>query len=150
MRRIVSYGLMGLLLAVLATPSHSQQDVSGDWTLTFTAQGPGGQSMERSMEFTFVQDGSTVTGTATFAPMGQRPGGGAGRNTPAPTEIEIQDGTIEGDQLTFTVVRTMRQRSITQVYTATVSGNTMEGTIATTGGMRGSAENSFTGVKKES
>ena len=149
MRRIVSYALTGLLLALLAPPIHAQQDVTGDWTFTFTAQGREGEAVERTMEFTFVQDGSTVTGTTVFAPMGRRPGGGGGQNPPPPQEIEIQDGVIEGDQLTFTVVRTMRQRSTTQVYTATVSGNTMEGVIQTTGGMRGSGETSFTGVKNQ-
>jgi hypothetical protein len=150
MRRIVSYGLMGLFLTLLAPPIQAQQNVTGDWVLTYMAQGREGEAVERTMEFTFVQDGSTVTGTTVFAPMGRRPGGGAGQNPPPPQEIEIQEGKIEGDQLTFTVVRTMRQRSTTQVFTATVSGNSMEGTIETTGGMRGSGETAFTGTKKES
>jgi hypothetical protein len=107
--------------------------------------------MERSMEFTFQQNGPTVTGTTVFAPMGQRPGGGGGRNVPEPQEIAIKDGKMEGDKLTFTVARTMAQRNITitMTFAATVSGDNMEGTLTTSGGMRGSRETTFKGVRKE-
>jgi hypothetical protein len=148
MRRIVSYGLTGLFLMLLAPPVHAQ-DVTGTWVLTYTTQGRGGEAMERTMEFTFAQEGSTVTGTTVFSFMGRRPGGGGGRNVPEPQEIEIEDGTMEGDQLTFTIARSMGQRSITMTFVATVSGNTMEGTLTTAGGMRGGGEVPFTGEKKE-
>lgn len=148
MRRIVSYGLTGLFLMLLAPPVHAQ-DVTGTWVLTYSAQGRDGQAMERNMEFTFAQDGSTVTGTTVFAPMGRRPGGGAGRNVPEPQEIEIADGKMEGDQLTFTVARAMGPQNVTMTFTATVAGNTMEGMLVTTGGRRGDSEAPFRGEKKE-
>jgi hypothetical protein len=137
-----------MLLLFLAPPLQAQ-DVTGDWVLTYTAAGRGGEAMERSMEFTFTQEGSTVTGTTVFARMGQRPGGGGGRNVPDPQPIEIKDGKLEGDQLTFVVSRSMGQQAITMTFVATVSGNTMEGTLTTTGGRRGGGEVPFKGVKKE-
>ena len=149
MRRIAPIGFLAALLLFL-TPQLQAQDVTGDWVLTYTAAGRGGEAMERSMEFTFTQDGSTVTGTTVFARMGQRPGGGGGRAIQEPEPIEISDGKMEGDKLTFTVSRSMGQRSISMVFVATVSGNTMEGTLTTVGGMRtGEGETPFTGVKKE-
>jgi len=143
MRRIVSYGLTGLLLTLLASPVQAQEDVSGEWTLTYTMMGrQGGQGREINQDITLVQDGTTVTGTAVLT-MG-RPGGGGGQTQ----EVEITDGKIEGDQLTFTITRGMGERSMSTVYTATVSGSEMEGTLAFSGGRGGMEPITFTGVKK--
>ena len=81
--------------------------------------------------------------------MGQRPGGGGGRAVPDPEPIEIKDGKMEGDKLTFTVSRGMGEQVITMTFAATVSGNTMEGTMTTAGGRRGGGEVRLKGVKKE-
>ncbi|MGD2122103.1 MAG: hypothetical protein PVJ76_10185 [Gemmatimonadota bacterium] len=148
MRRIAPLGFLAVLLLFL-TPSLQAQDVTGDWVLTYTTAGRGGEAMERSMEFTFTQDGSTVTGTTVFARMGRPPGGGAGRNVPDPEPIEINNGKMEGDKLTFVVSRSMGQQEITMTFMATVSGNTMEGTLTTAGGRQGGGEVPFTGAKKE-
>jgi hypothetical protein len=51
---------------------------------------------------------------------------------------------MDGDQLTFTLSMGMGDRTFSQTFTATVSGDTMEGTITTPRG-----ENPFTGTKKE-
>ena len=143
MRRIVSYGLTGLLLTLLASPVQAQEDISGEWTLTYTMMGrQGGQGREINQNITLVQEGNTVTGTALM--MMGRPGGGGGE----PQEVEITDGTIEGDQLTFTITRGMGERTMSTVYTATVSGNEMEGTIAMDGGRGPRDPIPFTGVKK--
>jgi hypothetical protein len=141
MRRIASFSLMAFLFLLLAGPAQAQ-DVSGDWTLTWTQTGRNGQSMERSIDITLVQEGTTVTGNATMTarPGGRGAGGGAGR------EVQIE-GTMEGDQLTFSWSLGMGQRTFTQSFTATVSGNNMEGTM--TGGMRQTDPIPFKGVKKE-
>jgi hypothetical protein len=137
---------MAALLLFLA-PSLQAQDVSGTWTLAYSMMGRQGQSMERTMEITFKQDGSAVTGT-TMMQMGRRPGGGG--NPPAPQEVTIEGGTMEGDKLTFNIVRGQGERTMTMAFTATVAGNNMEGTLAITGGMRtGGDPVAFKGVKKE-
>jgi hypothetical protein len=148
MRRTAPFGFLALLL-LLSAPSLQAQDVTGDWVLTYTAPGRGGEAMERSMEFTFQQEGTTVTGTTVFARMGQRPGGGGGRDVPEPQPIEIQDGKMEGDQLTFVVSRSMGNQTLTMTFVGTVSGNTMEGTLTNAGGMRGGGDVPFKGVRKE-
>jgi hypothetical protein len=116
MPRIAPFGFLAMLLLFLVPPLQAQ-DVTGDWVLTYTAAGRGGEAMERNMEFTFVQEGSTVTGTTVFARMGQRPGGGGGRAVPDPQPIEIQDGKMEGDKLTFVISRGMGQQTITMTST---------------------------------
>jgi len=145
MRRIVSFSFMTFLFMLLAIPAQAQ-DVSGAWTLSWMQAGrQGGAAMERTMDVTFVQDGSAVTGTVTMAAMGRggRGGGGAGG---APREIALE-GTMEGNVLTFSYTMGMGERSFTQSFTATVDGNAMEGTM--TGGMRQTGETPFKGVKKE-
>ena len=148
MPRIAPFWFLAMLLLFLAPPLQAQ-DVTGDWVLTYTAAGRGGEAMERSMEFTFVQEGSTVTGTTVFARMGQRPGGGGGGAVPDPEPIEIKDGKMEGDKLTFVISRSMGQQTITMTFAATVSGDTMEGTLTTAGGRRGGGEVPLKGVRKE-
>ncbi|NNM05141.1 MAG: hypothetical protein HKO65_08575 [Gemmatimonadetes bacterium] len=148
MRRSTPLGLLAIMLLFLA-PGLEAQDVTGTWTLTYSAPGRAGEAMERSMEFTFQQEGTTVTGTTEFARMGRRPGGGGGRNVPAPDPIQIKDGMMEDGKLTFTVSRAMGQQAISMVFVGTVSGTTMEGTVTTSGGRRGGGEVPFKGVKKE-
>ena len=147
MRRIVPLGLMAVLFMFMA-PGLEAQDVSGAWTLTYTQMGRDGQSMERTMEITFEQEGAAVTGT-TMMQMRGRPGGGGGA-PPAPQEVTIEGGKMEDGQLTFNIVRGQGERSMTMVFTAKVAENTMEGTLAMTGGMRAGGEPvPFKGVKKE-
>jgi hypothetical protein len=148
MRAIVPFGLMAILLMFLAAPVQAQ-GVTGDWTITYSQMGrQGGEAREISMEVTFLQDEATVTGTAMMA-MGGRGRGGGGGDPPAPQEIAIEDGTMEGDVLTFTINRGMGERTMSMVFTGTVAGNEMKGTLAMSGGMGGGEPIPFQGVKKE-
>jgi hypothetical protein len=143
MRRFIPFGLLAAAFMTL-TPPLQAQDVTGEWTLTYTMMGrQGGPGREVSMDITLAQDGTTVTGTALMA-MG-RPGAPGGE----PQEVEITEGSIEGDQLTFTITRGMGERTFSTVYTATVSGNEMEGNLAMAGGRGNMEPIPFKGVKKE-
>lgn len=143
MRRFAPLGLLAACAFFMVSPLQAQ-DVTGDWTLTYTMAGRQGQSMERTMEFTFQQDGTTLTGT-TVMQMRGRPGGG---EAPAAQEVAIQDGKVEGNQITFSIVRGMGERSMTLTFTGTVSGTTMEGNLTMSGGMGGGEPVPFKGVKK--
>ena len=148
MRHIVSFALTAMLLMFFVGPLQAQENVTGDWTITYSQMGrQGGQPREISMDVTFLQDGATVTGTALMA-MGGR-GRGGGGDPPPPQEIAIEDGTMEGDVLTFTINRGMGERTMSMVFTGTVEGNAMEGTLAMSGGMGGGEPIPFQGVKKE-
>ena len=143
MRSVISLAFMAVLMT-LAAPLQAQ-DVTGDWTLTYSMMGrQGGQAREVSMDVSLQQDDNEVTGTALMA-MGGGRGGAAG----APQEIAITDGKIEGDKFTFSVARGMGERSMAFVYSGTVVGATMEGTMAMGGGRGGREPIVFTGVKKE-
>jgi hypothetical protein len=122
------------LLHLLASPLQAQ-DVTGTWEITSETQ-----RGSRSFDVTFVQNGAEVEGTAILQMRGPPGGGGGG----SPQEVPITDGAMDGDQLTFTLSMGMGDRTFSQTFTATVSGDTMEGTITTPRG-----ENPFTGTKKE-
>ena len=142
MRKVVPLAFMAILMAISA-PLQAQE-VTGSWTLTYSQMGrQGGQAREVSMDVTLQQDGATITGTALMAMRGR--GGGGGE----PQEVPITDGKVEGDKITFSVVRGMGERTMTLVYSGTVAGSTMEGTMAMGGGMGGREPVAFKGVKKE-
>ena len=134
MRRLIPFFLLTFLLSVGAQEARAQVDITGTWELSWETQRGATTSTVN-----FEQDGDTFTGTAQMA-MGGR-GGGAGGGT---REIEITDGKVDGDQITFSMAMGRGERSFTFTFAGTVDGDAMEGTMTT---MRG--ENPFTGKKKE-
>jgi hypothetical protein len=87
-------------------------DVSGKWVSE--AGGKGGPQI-----FNLKADGMKVTGTIE-----------GGRGGPS----EIQNGKVDGDSISFTVVRDMGEKGkFTTNYKGTVSGNTMKLTRETEG-----------------
>ena len=110
--------LTACLLGVFSITAAAQDvDVTGDWEIT--SESPRGAQV---IPITFAQEGTTVTGSVVDAVR---------------SAVEIQDGKIEGNTLTFKIVMSFGERSMEQVYTATVTGDTMEGTIEMVGGMGG-------------
>jgi hypothetical protein len=77
-------------------------DVTGKWT--YEMQGRNG-AMTATLNL--KADGSTLTGTV------------SGRGG----ETEISDGKIDGDNVSFTVVREFNGNKMTQKYTGTVTGD---------------------------
>ncbi len=149
MRRFAPLSALALVLAT-ALPLRAQ-NVSGTWELTYSTQ-----RGERTITLELAQQGATVTGKVILPAMGARGGGGGNPppNMPAmPREVEIKDGKIEGNKLTFSYEMGMGERSFTQTFTATVSadGKSMEGTMTGGLGMGGAAPQPipFKGVKKE-
>ncbi|KPK81701.1 MAG: hypothetical protein AMS25_05250 [Gemmatimonas sp. SM23_52] len=110
--------LGGALLALLAAvPAWGQElaqeravDVSGVWEIT--SETPRG-TMTRKV--TFEQDGSSLTGT-----METRMG-----------SVPIQNGSVEGNKISFTVVFSRGERSFEMTYSGTVEGDTAKGTYQT-------------------
>lgn len=141
MRRILTFSTALLLFLALAVPLRAQVDVTGTWELKQAT--PRG---ERTMTLTLTQEGTNVTGMIAMPTMGRPGGGGGGGQT---VEIEIHNGKLEGERLTFTTTRRMGQRSITQTFEATVSGDSMEGQSTVSGGRGGMEPVPFTGQRKE-
>jgi hypothetical protein len=103
-----------LAMAALACAVALGADVSGKWVSEATGKG-GPQT------FTLKQDGSTLTGSV----QGGR--GGA---------VDISNGKVDGDNVSFEVVREFNGNSVTAKYSGTVSGTTMKLSVETGRGPR--------------
>jgi hypothetical protein len=88
--------------------------ISGKWTMSQEARNGG---PPRVTTFDLKADGTTLTGTVA-APMAGRGGG-------APTPIAIANGKVNGNSISFDVIRTFAGNPATTKYEGTVSGDTM-------------------------
>jgi len=112
-------------VALLAAPLAAQDkpaNMAGKWEFTYSTQR--GQT---TMTVTFTQDGEALTGTMEMPARGGRGGG----------PVEISKGTIKGNDLAFSIVRTFGERSMESTYTGKVTGDTAEGTMSGMGGRGG-------------
>jgi len=129
MRRAPVAAFLAAVAALFTFASAAaSQDVNGAWELTWET--PRGA---QTVTFVFAQEGMNVTGTAHMR---------RGENT---MEIPVKNGMLHGDHLTFALEFGMGERTMTQSFAATVTGDAMEGTITTPRG-----ENPFKGVRKKS
>jgi hypothetical protein len=107
---------MRLILAgLVATVAIWAADVSGKWTAEM--QGRGGNTMTITMNL--KADGDKLTGTV------------SGRRG----ESEISDGKVDGDNVTFSVVREFNGNKFTQNYAGKLDRDTIHFTIKSEGGM---------------
>lgn len=88
-------------------------DLSGKWTAKVPSR-----NEARDTTFTFKQDGAKLTGTLSAA--GQ--------------DIQIQDGTVEGDTVSFSVTQAGGGGSAKVLFKGTVSGNQIKFTRQREGG----------------
>lgn len=109
-------------LVALAAGVAFAADIDGKWT----AQVEGRNGNTRTETLMLKASGNTLTGTM----EGGR--GGA---------VEISNGMIDGDNVSFTVVRQFGGNEITQQYKGTVSGTDLKLTM--TGGRGRSTELTF-------
>lgn len=111
MKKILSVIAGAAAALLLAVPAQAQDvDITGEWESTReTQQGT------MTTTFTFEQDGGKLTGTLTS----QR------------GDMEISDGTIEGNKISFKLVMTRGDSTIEMTYSGTVEGDTITGTMQT-------------------
>jgi len=102
-----------LLTALLAVGAFAA-DATGKWT--GDVPGRGGQTRPQNMEFKV--DGGALTGSVS---------GPNGSSTP------ISDGKVDGDNITFKVVREFNGNTIKQVYVGTISGDSINFKVTTEG-----------------
>ena len=99
------------LSGALATPGWSQDvDVTGKWELT--SESPRGT---QTSTITFEQEGAVLKG-AIETRMGSLP---------------FEGGSVEDNTITFTIVRSMGERTMEMTYSGTVEGDTITGTMTT-------------------
>jgi hypothetical protein len=96
-------------------------DIDGKWSAQ--VQGPRGT---RTEFLNLKSDGNTLTGSIQ---------GGRGEG------VAISNGMIDGDTISFTVVRQFRDNQITEQYKGTISGGQLKLTVS--GGRRGPVEMTY-------
>jgi hypothetical protein len=115
-----------LLVVVLALVA---ADVTGKWT--YEQQGRGGA---QTVTLNLKADGSNLTGSME-----------GGRGGPA----EISNGKIDGDNISFDVVREFNGNSMTTKYKGTVSGSELKLTVTRPGRDGNMMTNEVTAKKAE-
>ena len=88
-------------------------DPTGTWK--WSATGPRGNTLDATL--VLARDGDKLTGT-----IENRLG-----------KVEIKDGRITDDQVSFTVERKVRRRTISTRYTGALEGDTIKGSIEARG-----------------
>jgi hypothetical protein len=104
-----------LLIGCLAAAALWAADVTGKWTAEM--QGRNGNTMTITMNL--KADGDKLTGTVS----GSRGG-----------EAEISDGKVQGDNISFKVVREFNGNQITSLYKGKVDGDTIHFSMTMEGG----------------
>lgn len=99
----------GALVCLVAAMVGLAADASGTWS--FETQGRRGP---QTATLTLKASGESLTGSIS--------GGRGGA-------VEISDGKVNGDEISFTVVREFNGNQITTKYTGKVSGDTLNLTI---------------------
>lgn len=109
--------LRTLLIGCLATVAIWAADATGKWTAEM--QGRNGNTMTITMNF--KADGDKLTGTV------------SGRNG----DTDISDGKVEGDSISFKVVREFNGNQMTSTYKGKVDGDTIHFSMTMEGGNMG-------------
>ena len=118
---------MTALLGIFAIAAYAA-DVTGKWT----AEVPGRGGNMQTNTIVLKQDGAKLTGTLD-----------GGRGGP----VEITEGKVEGETVSFTVVRETANGKFTSKYKGTVSGSDIKFTRTMEGGQGGGQPVEFTAKK---
>ena len=117
-RTIISAGALILLTVTSALAA----DVAGRWT----AKAPGAQGQaESDITLVFKVSGDTLTGTL--------------NNSLVPGDVEISDGKISGDDISFSLKRNIGGADMTVMWKGTVSGDEIKFSRTAQGGLGGGA-----------
>ena len=128
--------------AALSAAPVAAQNLTGTWELSQETQ-----RGARTSTLALVQDGSGLTGTLTLTLGGRRGGGGGGGGA---MEVSVDDGMVDGNSFSFSVTLSFGNNSITQSYSGTFDGDSMEGGIeggGRRGGGGGGGPRPFTGKR---
>jgi hypothetical protein len=110
-RKLFPFAVLLLSSSFLALAADA---VSGKWTFDL----PGRQGVSRQVTLNLKADGEKLSGTV-LQPMGMRQGG-------SPSPLEIKNGKVQGDAVSFEVVQQGGSGPITTKYDGVVSGGEMK------------------------
>jgi hypothetical protein len=123
MKTVVSLFVLLALVCGVALAA----DINGKWVAERKMKTPDGEERTINSTMNLKADGANLTGTITTSM-----GGGEGRT------VEIQDGKIDGNKISFTTTQPSRQGGEMKMkWEATVDGNEMKGTQAREGAPEG-------------
>jgi hypothetical protein len=106
---ILAIGLAASTLAPAAWAVEKLADATGTWKWTVERNG---QTIEQSIKL--KQEGTKLTGMH------------IGRNN---TETAIEDGKVDGDEVSFTLTRMFGDNKVVQKYKGKLSGDTIKGKV---------------------
>ena len=117
------------------------QSLTGTWELSQQTQ-----RGARTSTLVLVQEGAELSGTLTLTLGGRRGGGGGGGG--GSQEVTVEEGMVSDNNFSFSITLSFGGNSITQEYSGTFDGDSMEGEIAG-GGRRGGGggPRPFTGTR---
>jgi len=109
--------LITCAVLTLAAAQLQAADPSGTWTWTQAGRNGGN---ERKISLKLKAEGDKLTGKLS-APGRQG----------APTDTDITDGKVKGDEISFTVTREVNGNKMSSKYNGKVSGDAIKGKIET-------------------
>lgn len=124
MKRFLQLGALGIAAAL----SIFAADPTGTWAASMP--GRGGQTM--TMTFKLKADGDKLSGTV----AGMR------------GETQITDGKVDGDNVSFSVVRSYNGNEMKQNYKGTIEGDTIHFSVVREGGNGQGGERKFDAKKQ--
>jgi hypothetical protein len=98
--------LLALVLALGVTAAAAAADVTGSWTAEFDS--PVGV---QKYVYTFKVEGEKLTGAAAAERMGEK------------STVTLTDGTVKGDQISFTEPLDFQGQKMSITYTGTIAGD---------------------------
>jgi hypothetical protein len=106
-----------LALSLTANAQDKKADPTGTWKWSYAGQNGAARETTAKLKL----EGDKVTGTV------------SGRNN----DVAITDGTLKGDEISFTVAREFNGNKMTQKYSGKLSGDSIKGKVES---KRGDAE----------
>ena len=113
--QLAGCAILVLGAVVQAEAADKKNDPTGTWTWTVPGRNGG---PDRKSTLKLKLDGEKVTGTLS-AP------GRQGQTS----EVNIEEGKLKGDEISFNVTREFNQNKFTQKYHGKVSGDTIKGKV---------------------
>jgi hypothetical protein len=113
---LLTIATAALALSVIGPAQAADKKADGTWTWSVPGRN-GGEARKSTLKL--KTEGDKLTGKIS-AP---------GRQGAAAREVDIEDGKIKGDEVSFKVVREFNNNKITQKYNGKIEGDTIKGKV---------------------
>ena len=128
--------LMGAVLSLAVAEVRAADKITGTWSWTQQRRGgaePAADAPVRKNTLKLKADGEKLTGSLAAPAGGRGGGGGGGGGGAAPAAVEISDGKVKGDEISFSVKREFNGNAFVTKYTGKVEGDKITGKIEAPG-----------------